>query len=272
MENRKIFDTENGSVTLYASKYDQRFSYYVYVPSSYEENQTDSYPLTIVVHGTERSAEKYRDNFIDYAEENNTFILAPLFPAGIIEYDDIHSYKFLKFHDLRYDLVLLEMVNEISEKYRIMKEKFLLYGFSGGGHFVHRFYYLHPERLLAVSIGSPGRITYLENDKPWYNGVSDIELVFKKSIDYEELKRVEVQLIVGGEDKDTSMINNPNDPTFDKEAGRYGETRIERLRALKQNLNNIGILTEYIEVPGVAHEGFKLTDEVKKFFQKVLEK
>ena len=34
-------------------------------------------------------------------------------------------------------------------------QRFALFGYSGGGHFVHRFFMLHPQRLWALSIGAP---------------------------------------------------------------------------------------------------------------------
>jgi poly(3-hydroxybutyrate) depolymerase len=87
--------------------------------------------------------------------------LAPLFPSGIIDPSDEDNYKFIKYHDIRFDHVLLAMIDEVAIKYRVNKDRFLLHGFSGGGQFVHRFFYLHPKRLMGVSIGAPGRITYL---------------------------------------------------------------------------------------------------------------
>jgi poly(3-hydroxybutyrate) depolymerase len=153
---------ERGSTSSYACQYDQRFSYYAYIPSSYDENLNIDYPLAVIVHGNERAAQKYRSVFKDFAEANQTIILAPLFPCGIIEPYDMDNYKFIKFHDIRFDYVLLAMVDELAEKYRIDHSQFLLHGFSGGGQFVHRFYYLHPDRLLGVSIGAPGRLTLLD--------------------------------------------------------------------------------------------------------------
>ena len=41
---------------------------------------------------------------------------------------------------MRFDLLLLAMVDEVERKYGIDARRFCLFGFSGGGQFVHRFY------------------------------------------------------------------------------------------------------------------------------------
>ncbi|KAK9234061.1 hypothetical protein V1525DRAFT_414306 [Lipomyces kononenkoae] len=72
---------------------------------------------------------------------------------------------------MRYDLLLLAILDEVSLRCpAIDTSKVLLTGFSGGGQFVHRFTYLHPERLLAVNVGAPGSVTYLDDNRPWADG------------------------------------------------------------------------------------------------------
>ncbi|WP_425450506.1 hypothetical protein, partial [Virgifigura deserti] len=134
-----------GRTTVYACQLDQRFSYCAYVPEDYDEEGSDRYPLAVIVHGTERGMQNYRDAFADFAEEHGVIVLAPLFPVGIVTPDDLSSYKLLRHEALHYDAVLLSMVAEVRERYRLAGERFLLYGFSGGGHFTHRFLYLHPD-------------------------------------------------------------------------------------------------------------------------------
>src|SRR5699024_6335130 len=132
-------------------------------------------------------------------------VLVPVFPAGIVSADDLSSYKFIKSQNNRYDYILLAMIKELSQKYRI-EEEFLLYGFSGGAQFVHRFYYLYPEKIKGLSIGAPGRITYLDFNKDWYLGVKNIEQEFNIKIDLEAMRKVPVHMVVGSEDKDTWEI------------------------------------------------------------------
>ena len=53
-----------GRTSMYACQYDQRFSYCLYVPESYEEEGSTTYPLAVIVHGTNRPAQEYRDRFV----------------------------------------------------------------------------------------------------------------------------------------------------------------------------------------------------------------
>ncbi len=261
---------EYGATTLFACQHDQRFSYYLYVPSGYEEEADKAHPLAVVVHGTDRPAQQYRDSFADLAEENGCVILAPLFPAGIIEPRELDNYKFIKFHDIRFDHILLSMVDEISQRYRIAKERFLLFGFSGGGHFAHRFFYLHSHRLMGVSIGAPGQVTFLDPSRDWWVGIRDFEKHFGLPLRPERLREVPVQMVIGGEDTETWEINDKDSPNWMEGADAAGKTRLERLSALRDNYERLGMSVRYDVVPGVAHEDFKVLGPVKDFFSEVL--
>ncbi|HET7577677.1 MAG TPA: PHB depolymerase family esterase [Bacillales bacterium] len=256
-----------GAVPLFACQYDQRFSYYTYVPSGYHSNG-NKHPLIVAVHGTERAAQSYRDAFMDLAEKFQAVILAPLFPAGIIESDDLDAYKFLKFHGIRFDQVLLAMVDEVAEKYGVKRDKFLLHGFSGGGQFAHRFYYLYPDRLSGVSIGAPGRITYLDPSKKWPFGISDIDSQFDSVLDIEQLRKVPVQLVVGEQDIEELDDQQQTQPFENRFSG--GKTRVTRIEALKTNYIDHGISVRYDMVPGVKHAGFQVLSPVKAFFSEIL--
>lgn len=268
---KKLSYYEYGATTLYACQYDQRFSYCAYIPKNYEENGSTTCNLAVIVHGTDRPAQKYRDAFADFAEATNTIILAPLFPGGITEPSDLDSYKFIKFEGIHYDRILLAMVEEMTDKYRIASNRFLLHGFSGGGHFAHRFFYFHPDRLLGVSIGAPGIITYLDTTKPWYVGVGDLEQQFGVALQLEQMRRVPVQMVIGSEDIDTWEINVKDSSLWMEGLDAFGRTRLERLRALRDNYEREGISVRYDEVPQVAHEGFKILEPVKQFFSNILQ-
>ncbi len=71
-----------GRTAVFASRMDQRFSYCCYIPASYEEHGDVRYPLTVLVHGSLRDATSLRDQFIDYAEDNQTILLARCSPAA----------------------------------------------------------------------------------------------------------------------------------------------------------------------------------------------
>lgn len=260
-----------GRTTLFACQADQRFSYCLAVPDAYDEAGTETYPLVVVVHGTDRTAQEYRDRFADFAEAEQAIILAPLFPAGIGEPGDLSGYKFIAAHGIRYDLVLLAMVDEVASSYRIAADRFLLHGFSGGGHFAHRFFYLQPHRLLAISIGAPGLVTLLDPTRDWWVGIRDLETRFGHPLDRPALRKVPVQLVIGGDDTDTWEITlEPGGRYWLPGANDAGRTRLDRLESLRRSFEASGIAVRHDVVPGVGHQGFAILDPVKAFFADIL--
>jgi poly(3-hydroxybutyrate) depolymerase len=256
-----------GKTPIFASQYDQRLSYCLYVPADLRADRTR---LVVMQHGTERNASLYRDHMAAFADEHQVAILAPLFPAGIIDPEDLHNFKFIEYHGIRYDLALLAIIDEVSRRYPIEPETFYLHGFSGGGQFAHRFLYLHPERLAGVSIGAPGRITQLDDSLPWWLGTADLEQRFGRPVDLDAVRRVPVLMVVGDNDIDTWEINNPGEANWMDGVEKTGGTRIERLRTLERNYLAQGIDVRFELVPGVAHRGSLVLPVVRDFFADLL--
>ena len=265
---------ELGHTALIASQMDQRFCYALYVPSSFEpgRSRAQDYDLIIAVHGSGRLVLSYRDGFAGLAEDLGCFVFAPLFPVGIVTQGDADNYKYLAFKGIRYDLVLLGMIAEVEERYGAVFKRRVIYGFSGGGQFVHRFAYLHAAGLTAAAIGGPGKITMLDQERDWWMGIRDVERRFGRPVDLEAVRRLQVQLLVGEDDLDEDEIFVSEDsPLWMPGANDAGRNRIERLRTLHRNLRENGVPAEIEIVPGVAHEGTgKILQQAAKFFSRVL--
>lgn len=260
-----------GATPFWALQKDPRMSYTLYVPQAYEEDGEEAWPLLVLVHGTERGAATYRDKFASFAERERVIVLCPLFPGGLIRPDDIDSYKLVRDGGIHFDELLLAMVAEVGKKYRIADGGFLLHGFSGGGHFAHRFFMLRPDTLSGVSIGAPGVVTLLDFDKPWIVGVGDTERRFGITIDIEQMKCIPVQCVVGSEDVETWEITIPEaSPWWQPHVNDTGPDRIERLRSLARSFEAQGISVRFDLVPGVAHAGWSVLAPVEEFFSEIL--
>ncbi|WP_329453933.1 alpha/beta hydrolase [Streptomyces sp. NBC_01497] len=258
-----------GGTPFFASRHDQRLSYALYVPKDHTA-QADPLPLVVIQHGTGRSAELYRNNWKQFAIDHGCVILTPLFPAGLVEPGELHSFKFLEYKGTRFDHELLHIVDEVGERFNTETERFLLHGFSGGGQFAHRFYYAHPDRLAGVSIGAPGRITQLDDSLPWWLGTGGFKEQFGVDIDLPALRRVPVQLVVGGEDTETWEINNAGGPNWMDGVEKTGRTRIERLEVLRASFEAQGVTARFDVVPGVAHKGSLVMPVVQEFMADLL--
>lgn len=259
-----------GRTPFFALQVDRRFSYCLFVPPTYRESNKP-YRLIVVVHGTERSAAAYRDAFADLAVERDCIILAPLFAANMTSANDLSSYKFIRYGGINYDDILFAMVAEVAAKYRLRSERFSLYGFSGGGHFTHRMFILHPERLEAVSIGAPGLVTLLDSSKAWWAGTSDLENRFGRALNLDAMRKVPVQMVIGDQDTDTWEITlDRTSEWWVDGANDAGVTRLDRIAALKKSFENHGIAVRLDYVPGVAHLGAAMFPTVAAFFAEVL--
>ena len=264
---RQIYDL--GHTTVFASRHDPRFSYCLYVPSTLQ--QDDPPDLVVAMHGTGRAFTSYRDAFADFGRWNNCIILCPLFPVGVLGDGNRDGFKYMQEADIRYDRVLLSIVEEVGEHYGIDVGRFALFGYSGGGHFAHRFLMFHPERLWAASIGAPGSVTLLDPSRDWWVGIRNVKERFGIEIDPAAMARVPVQMIVGAADLETWEITH-------REGGRNwmpgandaGRTRPERLDSLRRSFEARGIKVRFDLVPNVPHDGNRVVEHVESFFAEVL--
>jgi poly(3-hydroxybutyrate) depolymerase len=264
---RQIYDL--GHTTVFASQSDPRFSYCLYVPPTV--GQGDPPDLVVAMHGTGRAFMSYRDAFADLGRWNNCIILCPLFPVGVLGDGNRDGFKYMQEGDIRYDEVLLSMVKEVGERYGLDVDRFALFGYSGGGHFTHRFFMFHPQRLWAASVGAPGSVTLLDPSRDWWVGIRDVKERFGIEIDVEAMQRVPVQMIVGAADLETWEITHREDGRhWMPGANDAGRTRPERLDSLRRSFEAQGIQVRFDLVPNVPHDGNRVVEHVKSFFADVL--
>lgn len=250
---------DTGRTAVYALKADPRFSYCLYVPPGY---RAAAHPaaLVVVVHGSPRTFMAFRDHFEDFAEAQASLVLCPLFPVGVNGDGNADGYKYLAEPGLRYDEVLLAMVAEVETRWQIAAPRFGLFGFSGGAQFVNRFLLLQPQRLWAASLGAPGSVTLLSEQWNWWVGVRDV------AVDRVALQRVPVQTLVGAADLETAEITHrPGGRYWMADANVAGETRPQRLEALRQSLAAAGVAVSHEAIPDIGHDPWPVIERAKLF-------
>ncbi|MFJ5368051.1 alpha/beta hydrolase [Bosea sp. CER48] len=257
---------EYGPTSIYSSKHDPRFPYCLYVPPSLGEGG-EKPELIVAMHGTGRGFTGYRDAFSSFARWNNCIILAPLFPIGVMGDGYRDGFKYMREGNLRYDHVLLAIVAEVSERYGIAFERFGLFGYSGGGHFAHRFLMLQPHKLWGVSIGAPGSVTLLDPARDWWVGTRNFAELFGQPLDIPAMKQVAVQMVVGAADLETwEITHKPGGRNWMPDANHAGANRPERLASLRDNFAQHGIAARFDLVPNTPHDGVKVVPVVEDFF------
>src|SRR5947199_374595 len=73
--------------------------------------------LVVAVHGSARFFASYRDAFAPFCRAHDCIVLCPLFPAGVLGDRNPDGYKYLREGTIRYDDLLLAMVDEVAQQY-----------------------------------------------------------------------------------------------------------------------------------------------------------
>lgn len=274
-----------GHVPLKSLASDPRVSYALYIPSThYDTNPNPTQlPLLIWVHGTERRwTAIYEAELTSFADRTPCAILAPLFPAGLDGPNDLDSYKKLRSHSLRSDQALLSILDELAPRWpEIRTDKVFMMGFSGGGQFAHRFLYLYPERLAAVSVGAPGRVTLLDFSQKWPVGVADTATVFGRPVTLNHIQQVAIQLVVGSEDNQihggkefwTWLQRYKNEAENQREPGALdtmNRGRTETLDYLHNTWKGYGIDSQLEIVQGISHEAGRAQKHMLRFLEPLI--
>lgn len=285
---------------------DPRFQYAAFIPDTHYPSHSDTttkLPVLVTIHGTSRTHLRYMNIWQDFATTHRCAIIAPLFPTMVSGPLDIDGYHYLgqppamdprmtgkllkaaiavpgeqpsqvnPSTKVRHDLVLLQMLDEVSLRWPALDtSKFLLAGFSGGAQFAHLFLCLHAERLLAVSIGAPGRLTALDPQRDWPEGVGNVRDVFEKDVDVEAIKKVAVLACVGAEDggvsdgaggKAKARLEVKGEVYGSEE--KIGLTRVDRLREMVDEWKQVPLDVEFQVVSGAKHEMEKVHVVVEPF-------
>ncbi|GFN18200.1 hypothetical protein AtubIFM56815_004317 [Aspergillus tubingensis] len=283
-----------------------RVSYTLYIPpthynpdpnrvsksSPYDKSKL---PLLVNIHGTSRN-NSIRPEQASFAESTPCAILSPLFPANIDGPNDLDSYKVLRSATLRSDLALLAILDEVATVWPgIDTEKVFLAGFSGGGQFAHRFLYVHPERLAAVSVGAPGKVTMLDEQLAWPSGIANFQEVFGKTLDKDVMRNVHIQLVIGSEDvkvhggkefwdwakkvmaqrmaaEKASEKNSGKEKMGKREVVMMDQGRSQSLQQLQSSWQADGIEAQLDLVDGVAHSSVGVQECVLSYLQPLMRK
>ncbi len=259
-----------GQTPVVACKADPRFSYCLYVPETLGSGEVAP-ELVVAMHGTGRGFTGYRDAFAGFGRWNHCLILAPLFPIGVLGDDNRDGFKYLREGAIRYDRLLLAMVAEVEARYGLSFPRFGLFGYSGGGHFAHRFLMVQPHRLWGCSIGAPGSVTLLDPTRDWWVGTRNMAELLGTEPDLPLMRQVALQMIVGAADLETwEITHQPGGRHWMPDANHAGATRPERLAALRASFEEAGLPVRFDLVPNMAHDGLRAVPRVETFFSEVI--
>lgn len=191
--------------------------YYLYIPRSAGRRP----PLMVSIHGISRNARQHAQLLSSMAELYGVIVLAPLFSKK--KFPDYQRLGRLR-RGPRADLALNRIVGEVLNLTRADSSRLYMFGYSGGGQFVHRYAMAHPERVAGVVIGAAGWYTMPHRENAYPHGVGPCRDLPNLRFDSSRFLRVPMTVIVGDRDNDRDPGLNQSEK-IDRTQGR---DRIER--------------------------------------------
>jgi len=206
--------------------------------------------VLVVIHGINRQVRDQATAFQDLAEQLGVALIAPLFEAN----------RYSRYQRLgqknapRADLALDTAIAQLAMAAGLDKTpRRLLFGYSGGGQFAHRYAAVHPERVAAVVIGAAGWYTLPDPQRRFPHGLG--RRAGLQTVDAHAYLNIPMAVLVGDLDRD-------RDPGFNCMGNKdrdQGRTRVDRGRhfigRMRRAAREHGFETTYrFELlPGVGH-------------------
>ncbi len=208
---------ESGRILSCTLKQSPQHHYFLYIP---QDVQADT-PLLVTVHGISRNAREQIEQFKAWAEWYKIILLAPLFSKSHFK-----DYQRLgrTGRGLRADLTLEQMIKEAAELTGSRHDKYFMFGYSGGGQYVHRYAMAHPDKVERIAIGAAGWYTYPDSERRFPRGIKETADLPGLNFNPVNFLRIPTLVMVGEWDieRDPGLNQSRH---IDR---RQGKTRVER--------------------------------------------
>ncbi|MGB0847925.1 MAG: hypothetical protein ACPGSM_14435 [Thiolinea sp.] len=120
----------------------------------------------VLVHGISRNVHQHIQAFSEFARQTGRMLIAPLF-------DEIRCkrYQQVRTKQCRADQMLLAVLQDARRLSGHHFKQVMLYGFSGGAQFGHRFAMLYPGIVSQLAIASAGWYTFPDHQQTFPYGI-----------------------------------------------------------------------------------------------------
>ena len=259
------------------------YDWFSYVPFGLDKNKLN-YILITSLHGNIRSS-NYNDiteetrNLtewrISWADSEKLILLAPVIPKY---YDfqpidfDLPSFSgstnnFYRRPDLRVNLMIDYLTNELqTDGYNVSKKVFIE-GFSSGGMFTQRYALLHPDRVQAIAAGSCGGTfvlpenSYDGTEMNWPVGINNFQSLVGYEFNKNAYKQIYQFIFIGDQDTKNTTLWLPGSQSLWSSQSQidflnktFGETDPTRIESEIKYLNSLGYDHITFKLyPGVGH-------------------
>jgi pimeloyl-ACP methyl ester carboxylesterase len=205
-----------GRILRALTRDDSALEYLGYCP----ESARDDSPLLVAVHGYTRNAAEQAERFAPLCEAAGIVLAAPHFDA-----ERYRTYQRLGVRGRRADHALEAMIAELRGSLGMLLGRVALFGFSGGGQFVHRVLMAHPKRFSSAVVAAPGWYTFPTREQEYPLGIRGARRKLGMRMRPEAFLRAPILVAVGEHDDDELSENLRHSPALD---AQQGASRLER--------------------------------------------
>lgn len=275
------------------------YPYYYYVPSELRSagsakqkqtilvlpNNTGKLDDALDVHEADVKRRMAQASAISSALK--VIVLMPVFPRPKTDWQiythalDRDAMVTGKKEYARFDLQLIAMIDDARGRLREegidSDKRVLINGFSASGMFTNRFTFLHPDRVKAAAIGSPGGwpiapvAAYKEKRLRYPIGIADVKTVAGRTIDLDQLRKVPLFIFLGDKDENDSVVFGDSYEEVDKDLilSTFGQKPVDRWAIIESLYKEAGLNAEFRLYSDVAHTvSPQMRDDIRSFLEK----
>jgi dienelactone hydrolase len=273
------------------------YPYYLFTPADFYRTKDKNRTILVAPNNTGKVDDDL--NFHEKSVKRKIFqaafifnklevaVLMPVFPRPQTDWKiythalDRDSLTTEKKDYQRFDLQLAAMIDHARELFKKenikTNKKVLMYGYSASGMFTNRFTFLHPERVRAATIGSPGGwaiapVSSFKGKKlPYPIGVGDYQDITGKNFNLGELRKVPLFIYLGDKDDNDSVVYRDG---YEKEDESlifelFGKTPVSRWEISKKLYEGQKLNAIFKLYPDVKHT---ISNEMRTDLLEFLEK
>jgi dienelactone hydrolase len=276
------------------------YPYYLYVPKAMREEAKaakKAHAILVIPNNAGKTSDDFNvheadvkrkiKNNSEIADRLKVALLMPVFPRPQTHWQiythalDRDAMTTDKKEFARFDLQLVAMIDDALAKFGKEKLKFdkrvLMLGWSASAMFVNRFTFLHPKRVKAAVVGSPGGwaiapvAVFNEKTLRYPIGINDFESISGEKLDLKSLRKVPLFMFLGDKDDNDSVIFRDSYEKEDEDLifALFGKTPVERWDDSKKLYQDNKLNAEFRLYPNVKHAVTKeIFDDIFAFFSK----
>lgn len=228
--------------------------------------------VVMVMAGRQRNADEYLDSWVNWGAKNNFLVIAPQFDEA--NWPEPLGYNFGNIATGKEAnntpnprskwafAVLEQLFADSKSRFSVKAERYVLFGHSAGGQFVHRFMLFMPENKVSLAIAA----------NPGFYTLPSLETVFpyglKNSpapIGEKDIKRwIKNNLVLM---RGTADVERTESLRQTPEADAQGKNRFERAGFMLAQVRKADPSSKWrlIDVPGVAHDQKGMAEAAQRF-------